>query len=77
MIAVEDDASRKIHRIIETDGRSSAGAIELLDRRAEEYAGTGKTLEVMADHGAEFYAMRRATTGTQITPSRNVSPSTT
>ena len=59
VIAVEDDASRKILGMIETDSRSSAEAIELLDEVREEYAATGEILEVITDHGTEFYANKR------------------
>ena len=40
MIDVEDDASRKILGMIETDGRSSVEAIDLFDEVREEYAST-------------------------------------
>ena len=59
VIAVEDDASRKILGMIETDSRSTAAAIELLEEAREEYDATGEILEVITDHGAEFYANTR------------------
>ena len=59
MIAVEDDASPKTLGLIETDQRSSAEAIELIDEVREEYAATGEILEVIIGHGSEFYANKR------------------
>ena len=59
MLAVEDDASRKILGMIEADSRSGGASIELLEDVREDTAADGKILEVITDHGAEFYANKR------------------
>jgi transposase InsO family protein len=58
-LAVEDDASRKILGMIEKDSRSGAASIELLDDVRDRTATDGEILEVITDHGTEFYANRR------------------
>jgi transposase InsO family protein len=58
-LAVEDDASRKILEMIEEEGRSGAATVRLLDTVREETATDGEILEVITDHGSEFYATKR------------------
>jgi len=58
-LAVEDDASRKILGMIETDARSGAASIQLLEEAREATASDGEILEVITDHGSEFYANKR------------------
>ncbi|MFC6764662.1 integrase core domain-containing protein [Natrinema soli] len=45
--------------MIETDARSGDASIELLDEVRTEYTDTGELLEVITDHGTEFYANTR------------------
>lgn len=59
VLAVEDDASRKILGMIEEKSRSGAASVQLLDTARERTANDGKVLEVITDHGAEFYANKR------------------
>ena len=59
VLAVEDDTSRKVLGMIEEDGRSGAATVELLETVREETATDGEVLEVITDHGSEFYANTR------------------
>ena len=59
VLGVEDDASRKVLGMIETDARSAERSVELLDEVRRDYAETGEILEVITDHGSEFYAPNR------------------
>lgn len=58
-LAVEDDASRKILGMIETESRSGAASVELLAAVREKTLSKGETLEVIADHGPKFYTNNR------------------
>lgn len=58
-LGVEDDASRTVLGIIETAVRSSAKSVRLLDKVRDSQADTGQILEVVTDHGSEFYAPNR------------------
>ena len=62
-LAVQDDASRLILDMIETDRRSTDRSVELLDSVRDQYTATGEILEVITDHGSEFYAPRRDADG--------------
>ena len=53
-LAVEDDASRKVLRMIEDESHSAARSVSLLDEMRENYAPQGEILEVITDHGSEF-----------------------
>jgi len=57
--AVEDDASRYVFDMIETDAQSAAGSVELLDSVQEQLDTPLPILEVITDHGSEFYANKR------------------
>jgi transposase InsO family protein len=59
VLAVEDDASRKSLGMIEEDGRFGAATVQLLDTVREKTATDGEILEVITDHGSEFYATKR------------------
>jgi transposase InsO family protein len=59
VLAVEDDASRKILGLIEADSRSAEAAVELLEDVREQTAADREILEVITDHGSEFYANKR------------------
>ncbi len=52
VLGVEDDASRKVLGMIETDARSAQQSVELLDEVRRDYAETGEILEVITDHGS-------------------------
>lgn len=58
-LAVEDDAARKILGMIEAFGRSGEKTVRLLNEVRAKTAGYGVILEVITDHGSEFYASRR------------------
>ena len=58
-LAIEDDASRKILAMTETDARSGEATVQLLDQVREDTTTDGEILEVITDHGAEFYANKR------------------
>ena len=53
-LAVEDDASRRVFDMIETDSSSATTSVELLKTVCEEYETPVPILEVITDHGSEF-----------------------
>lgn len=59
VLAIEDDASRKILGMVGEDSRSAAQSVELLEVIAQGYSLTGPMLEVITDHASEFYANKR------------------
>ncbi len=59
MLAVEDDASRYIFDLIETDSSSAAASVELLDSVCEQWEWPVPILEVITDHGSEFVNTRQ------------------
>ncbi|EMA48519.1 ISA0963-2 transposase [Halococcus salifodinae DSM 8989] len=59
VLAVEDDASRRVFDMIETDTSSASRAVELLDSVGEEFDSPVPILEVITDHGSEFVNPRR------------------
>ena len=59
VLAVEDDASRRVFDMIETDSSSTIHALELLDRVDEEFDSPVPILEVITDHGSEFVNPRQ------------------
>lgn len=59
MLGVEDDASRKVLGMVETNTRSAQQSVKLLDVVRLEYASTGEILEGITDLGSEFYAPNR------------------
>lgn len=54
VLAVEDDASRRVFHMIETDSTSASQSVELLDSIWEELKSPVLILEVITDHGWEF-----------------------
>ncbi len=54
VLAVEDDASRYVFDLIETDSSSAAAIVELLDSVCEQWECPVPILEVITDHGSEF-----------------------
>jgi putative transposase len=58
-LAVEDDTSRRVFDMIETDASSARQAVELLDSVGEEFDSPVPILEVVSDHGSEFVNPRR------------------
>jgi putative transposase len=58
-VAVEDDASRRVFDMIETDASSARQAVELLESVDEEFDSPVPILEVITDHGSEFVNPRR------------------
>jgi putative transposase len=54
VLGVEDDASRRVFDMIETDGSSASQSVDLLDRVREELDPPVPILEVITDHGSEF-----------------------
>jgi putative transposase len=54
VLAVEDDASRRVFDMIETDGSSASQSVELLDSVREELDTPVPVLEMITDHGSEF-----------------------
>jgi transposase InsO family protein len=59
VLAVEDDASRRVFDMIETDGSSASRSVELLDRVRTENDAHVPILEVITDHGSEFINTRK------------------
>lgn len=59
VLGVEDDASRFVFDMIETERRSAATSVELLDSVREEFEATVPILEVITDHGSEFVNPRQ------------------
>ena len=54
VLAVEDDASRRVFDMIETDASSASRSVELLDTVRTENDAPVPILEVITDHGSEF-----------------------
>jgi transposase InsO family protein len=54
VLAVEDDASRRVFDMIETDGSSAQASAELLDSVCQNWDSPVPILEVITDHGSEF-----------------------
>jgi len=54
VLGVEDDASRFVFDMIETDASSAAASVELLDRVRADWSSPVPILEVITDHGSEF-----------------------
>jgi len=59
VVAVEDDASRRVFDMIETDGSSASRSVELLDSVRTENDAPVPILEVITDHGSEFINTRQ------------------
>ena len=59
VLAVEDDASRRVFDMIETDSSSASQAVELLASVDEEFDSPVPVLEVITDHGSEFVNPRQ------------------
>ena len=59
VLAVEDDASRRVYDMIETDASSASHAVELLESVDEEFDSPVPILEVITDHGSEFVNPRQ------------------
>lgn len=55
--------SRKILGMIVEDVRSDDATIQLIDEVREDTDEDGEILEVVTDHGAEFYANKRDADG--------------
>ena len=58
-LAVLDDASRKLLGMIEERSRSAERSVDLVEEVQADYASAGEILEVITDHGSEFYAPHR------------------
>jgi putative transposase len=54
VLGVEDDASRFVFDMIETDSSSAAVSVDLLDSVREDFETDVPILEVITDHGSEF-----------------------
>jgi len=54
VLGVEDDASRRVFDMIETDASSAEQSVELLDSVRDAMDSPVGILEVITDHGAEF-----------------------
>ena len=59
VLAVEDDASRYVFDMLETDRSSAAASVELLDSVQEELDTPVPIMEVITDHGSEFVNPRQ------------------
>jgi len=59
VLAVEDDASRRVFDMIETDATSASQSVQLLDSVREELEAPVPILEVITDHGSEFINTRQ------------------
>lgn len=59
VLAVEDDASRYVFEMIETDSSSAAASVDLLDSVREDWPSPMSILEVITDHGSEFVNTRQ------------------
>ena len=58
-VTVEDDTSRRVFDITETDASSVSQAVEPLDSVDEEFDSLVPILEVITDYGSEFVNPRR------------------
>ena len=54
VLAVEDDASRFVFDMIETESQSAQTSVELLDKVRQDFPQPVPILEVITDHGSEF-----------------------
>ena len=54
VLGVEDDASRFVFDMIETDASSMVASVELLDRVRADWSSLVPILKVITDHGSEF-----------------------
>jgi transposase InsO family protein len=54
VLGVEDDASRRVFDMTETDTSSAVASVELLDSVREAMNSPVGILEVITDHGSEF-----------------------
>ena len=54
VLGVEDDASRRVFDMVETDSSSASQSVDLLDSVREELDAPVPILEVITDHGSEF-----------------------
>jgi transposase InsO family protein len=54
VLAIEDDASRFVYDLIETDAASAERTVDLLDEVRQTYETNVPILEVITDHGSEF-----------------------
>jgi len=59
VLAVEDDASRRVFDMIETDATSAETSVELLDNVRAENDAPVPILEVITDHGSKFINTRQ------------------
>jgi putative transposase len=59
VLAVEDDASRRVFDMIETDSSSAEASVELLDSVCQNVNSPVPILEVITDHGSEFINTRK------------------
>jgi len=59
VLAVEDDASRRVFDMIETEASSAERSVELLDSVRTENDAPVPILEVITDHGSEFINTRQ------------------
>jgi putative transposase len=59
VLAVEDDASRRVLDMIETGSSSASQAVEFLESVDEEFDSPVPILEVITDHGSEFVNPRQ------------------
>jgi len=61
MLGVEDDASRFIFDMIETDASSAAQSLELPDQVRSNWSSPVPILEVITDHGRDLSPLIRTT----------------
>jgi putative transposase len=61
VLAVEDDASRRVFDMIEIDSSSASQSVNLLDSVREDLDTPVPILEVITDHGSEFVNPRQDT----------------
>lgn len=54
VLAVEDDATRKVLGMIETDAQTAERSVELLNEVSEKYETDVPIIEVITDHGSEI-----------------------
>jgi putative transposase len=59
VLAVEDDASRRVFDMIETESSSAQASVELLDSVVQNLDSPVPILEVITDHGSEFINTRQ------------------
>jgi transposase InsO family protein len=59
VLAVEDDASRRVFDMIETEASSASQSVEILDSVRKQLDTPVPILEVITDHGSEFINTRQ------------------